>query len=159
MCRNVCTHLCASTCARRDANPSAASIRDTYVKRKAAAKRSPREPSLFPTLKITPSPKELFDFKYRGHLRLRPTPSPSAQCHAKPKIGLLCGGAGRRQPHKETRARGHAARSQPPGGPGHGGPGTGVYTKRPRERGPGERARACVLGLGRGRGHALRVRA
>ena len=69
--------------------------------------------SLFPTLKITPLPPgrqgELFNYKYQGRSRLRPTPSPRALCQAKPKISLLCGGVGKPQPNNETRERCHGA--------------------------------------------------
>ena len=59
--------------------------------------------SLFPALKITPCAKELFNDKYQE--RLRPTPSPSAQCQAKPKISLPYGWVGKPQANKEMRAR------------------------------------------------------
>ena len=139
----VCRHVCADWMRISLLYPLET---DTHSKPKAAAKRSACLP-LFPTLKITPLPPsrqgELFNYKYQGRSRLRPTPSPRALCQAKPKISLLCGGVGKPQPNNETREHCHGALGAHGAGSASAGRQGGVlFTSRaPRERGLGVRAR------------------
>ena len=111
MCRNVCTQLCAGTCARLDVNPSSPS--ETRIQSPRQQQKGQRACLFIPNTKNnTPAPSrrgELFNYKYQGRSRLRPTRSPSALCQAKQKINLLCGEVGKPQPNKEMPARCHSA--------------------------------------------------
>lgn len=133
---------------RLDANQSSPSIRDRHAfKAQGSSKKVSVLASLFPTLKITPLPPsrqgELFNYKYQGRSRLRPTPSPRALCQAKPKISLLCGGVGKPQPNNETRERCHGTLGAHGAGSARAGRQRGVLftSSAPSERGLGVRAR------------------
>lgn len=115
----TCAEKCVYTLVRRHVwRPGWESVRSIIWRHFSKAYGSHKKvnvlASLFPALKITPCPKVLFNYKYQEHLRSRPTRSPSAaQCLAKPKISLFCGGVGKPQPNKERRARCHRARGEP----------------------------------------------
>ena len=146
----MCVHTCVQARVRRlDANQSSPSIRDRHAfKAQGSNNKVSVLASLFPTLKITPLPpsrqEELFNYKYQGRSRLRPTPSPRALCQAKPKISLLCGGVGKPQPNNETRERCHGTPGAHGAGPARAGRQRGVLftSSAPSERGLGARARA-----------------
>lgn len=145
--RNVCTHLCPGTCARLDVNSSSLSTRDMYSRPKARQKGQ-RACFFFPNTKNnTPAPsrqRQLFNYKYQGHSRLRPTRSPYARCQAKPKINLLCGEVGKPQPNKEMPTRCHSAPGAHRAGLAHAGRRGGVLftSSAPQQRGLRVRAGA-----------------
>ena len=139
MCRNVCTHLCAGTCAP--------TVRQTRIQSPRQQQKGQRACLFIPNTKnntLPPSRQgELFNYKYQGRSRLRPTPSPRALCQAKPKISLLCGGVGKPQPNDETRERRHGTPGAHGAGPARAGRQRGVLftSSAPSERGLGARAR------------------